>query len=443
MNDLHRMYPTPPSTENNAQSPPEPNGIADILCAAGMTNGTDQGNAAAKKAMPNKTNFSYARLSGKDTDWSYVHRPPNHNEYMTSSKYASIELPSMKEKPMGKVPGYVATWQKSSPPQAQRQTSTASSANNAGSSGGGQHAASHGSGHHRDQHYNIPSVETPAGGRAASSMETSPYPAGGVGSVGPATSTQQRTPRTPMSYELQSPASNASSYMNKNINSVGAPGGSSNEVHSLIVNIFLADSVVNIFKDENFDSCPMCVCNNNIKGADVGLYLVDRTNELQYVCCCGFSAIVNRKFSAGTGLFYEDVVEISGQRDERFEQRKPSLLAIKECSPEHQEKLDRVPAEVLTQLLNQFSSLFPTLTITSSMPGGRSSKNSAPPLSVYQSPLVTPTGVNLLEKMDRCEACYFSLEMGRQAMDHCLSAKLDNENHKKSCVHDWALQSKS
>ena len=111
---------------------------------------------------------------------------------------------------------------------------------------------------------------------------------------------QQRTPRTPMSYEMMSPASNASSsYLNKNLSSMDnsqSTGSQSAEVSSLIVNIALADSILNIFKDRNFDSCTICVCNMNIDGNDIGLYLPERgSSEDQYRCNCAFSSIINRR----------------------------------------------------------------------------------------------------------------------------------------------------
>lgn len=176
-----------------------------------------------------------------------------------------------------------------------------------------------------------------------------------------------RTPRTPMSYELQSPASNASSYMNKNMNSVDNHPTNSQlpEVHGLVVNIFLSDSLLNLFKDTNFDSCPICVCNTNIKGSDVGLYLPDRTNETQYSCICGFSAAVNRSYGFNSGLFYEDEVEITNLRDDRFDRRKPSLLALDskdrsqvgdDSSSSHQD----VPQDILMLLQSQFSTLYPS-----------------------------------------------------------------------------------
>jgi mediator of RNA polymerase II transcription subunit 13 len=243
-----------------------------------------------------------------------------------------------------------------------------------------------------------------------------------------------------MSYELQSPASNASSYMNKNVNSVGAPTGPP-EVHSLILNVFLSDSMVNLFKDQNFDSCPICVCNTNIKGADVGLYLTDRSAEAQYACTCGFSAVMNRKYgAAGSGLFYEDEVDITGLRDERLEQRKPSLLvAVKDVisgpdADKQLERLERVPPDIMLQLQYQFSSIFPSLTIKASYPSELSTLDTGNSATDGAS-----WGISMLEKQDSCEACWHALEMGRQAVDHGLSAKLDDLAQKKNCMHPWPL----
>ena len=124
-------------------------------------------------------------------------------------------------------------------------------------------------------HYYIPSIENIPSLQSrmpSSAIESSP--ATFQNSVG-----QQRTP---MSYELQSPASNASSYLNKTLNSVDNQGTNHQipEVHSLIVNIYLMDSRLNLFRDHNFDSCNICVCNMNIKGSDVGIYVPE--NEQCY-----------------------------------------------------------------------------------------------------------------------------------------------------------------
>jgi mediator of RNA polymerase II transcription subunit 13 len=214
-----------------------------------------------------------------------------------------------------------------------------------------------------------------------------------------------------MSYEQHSPASNASSYLNQNLKSVDNHMTNSQlpEVHALIVNIFLSDSLLNLFKDSNFNSCPICVCNTNIKGSDVGLYLPDRLNETQYRCTCGFSAAVNRALGFNSGLFYEDEVEITNIRNDRFDRRKPSLLVHED--KEEKEKAavngEIVPQNVLTLLQGQFSALYPSPMVLQSLckPLG------SPALSTQET-------LSMLELADGCDAAYAVLEVGRQAMEH-------------------------
>ena len=196
----------------------------------------------------------------------------------------------------------------------------------------------------------------------------------------PAPFSSSQPQRTPGSYDLQSPASNASSYLNKTLDSVNNTNTNYQipEVHSLVVNVCLSDSSLNLFKDHNFDSCNICVCNMNIKGADVGLYLPDPSNEPQYKCACGFSAVVNRKYGTGSGLFYEDEVDITGIRDDRLDRRKPNLLQLeppKDTTKEgdgaanqngsaessaNQNETTQIPQSVLVSLQEQFSSPFPS-----------------------------------------------------------------------------------
>lgn len=163
----------------------------------------------------------------------------------------------------------------------------------------------------------------------------------------------------PPPYEMASPAtSTASSYLNKNLNSV-EPVPTPNiqrtpEASSLVLNILLTDTAFNIFRDHNFDSCTLCVCNaggkvvGNIRGADAGIYLLNSASDKQHAsaqpgspyqsgnmgqpppyggmmnddhhndedsirCSCGFSAVVNRKLAFSSGLFYEDEMEITGK----------------------------------------------------------------------------------------------------------------------------------
>ena len=59
---------------------------------------------------------------------------------------------------------------------------------------------------------------------------------------------------------------------------------------ALFMNLLLSDSVMNVFRDKSFDQCALCVCNTNIKGADVehGYLPALATTEAQYACSCGF-----------------------------------------------------------------------------------------------------------------------------------------------------------
>ena len=258
-------------------------------------------------------------------------------------------------------------------------------------------------------------------------MDTSP-----ATTIGGPRSAQQHTPRTPLSYvDLQSPASNASSYMN-NLKSIdNHPTNSAMpEVNSIVVNIMLSDSLLNLFKDQNFDSCTICACNTNIRGADVGLYLPDKSEESQYRCTCGFSAVVNRKYGANSGLFYEDEVDITGIRDERLEQKKPSLLALlSKDSAKNKEALavgENIPQDLLMLIQGQFSTVYPSYTVSKHC----SQINSA----LLASPLEQ---LNFLEMQDGCEACYTALEVGRQCMDNCAGLKLDDQRLKATCIHKW------
>lgn len=169
-----------------------------------------------------------------------------------------------------------------------------------------------------------------------------------------------------MSYELQSPASTPSSYLNKTLNSIDNAATNSQlpEAHSLLVNILLSDSILNLFRDYNFDSCNICVCNMDIRGSDIGLYLPDTgsSSESSYKCTCGFSAVINRRFAFNSGLFYEDEVEITGIKDDRYDHRKPPLHVAVDGK---NQDVEDITADVLHLLMSQFGLSFPTSAATS------------------------------------------------------------------------------
>ncbi|XP_055620502.1 mediator of RNA polymerase II transcription subunit 13 isoform X2 [Toxorhynchites rutilus septentrionalis] len=127
-----------------------------------------------------------------------------------------------------------------------------------------------------------------------------PSPIGAINNIGsPNPLNQMNFRRTPIlppppyDVAIASPAtSTTSSYHNKQYGiedgpqtpSAGGPGGGPTqripiETNALLVNVLLYDTSLNIFRDHNFNSCTLCVCNagpkcvGNIRGADSGLYL--------------------------------------------------------------------------------------------------------------------------------------------------------------------------
>lgn len=330
--ELSRMFPTPPSLEQ--ASPCGPIGMGELAVMetgdTGFTTSRERSDIYPCYGSPEECSM----------DWSYVFKPAPVAKFVGSSKYAPLpNLPSQLLPPISLPPQciYKPSWQ-----------------------------------------YPLPILEkalAPSHVSTLSSVESldrmhcsvEPSPTTFVSSV---------EPRMPQSFELQSPASNASSYLNKNLNSMDDCGGSGSglasqmpEAHSLLVNLVLSDSLLNLFKDHNFNSCTMCVCNMNIKGSDMGLYLPELgspSDEPLLKCTCGFSAVVNRKYGHQAGLFYEDEVEITGLRNQALDRRKPNLLAVEHTkelvssassSLTLKDALDPLPDYLLELLKVQYTTL--------------------------------------------------------------------------------------
>jgi len=195
---------------------------------------------------------------------------------------------------------------------------------------------------------------------------------------GPRSVTQQRTP---ISYEIMSPASSSgasSFYAGRTIGSVDAQcqsvvGAAAPEASSLFATLALSDSPLGIFRDENFDSCTICVCNMNIDGADVGTVLPARRSNTgqddQFRCTCAFSAIINRRRAQRSGLFYEDEIDITGLRHTAYDHRKPSLGSLSDSRNSNGMANGVAQAELLPEgalhlLREQLSSLYPSCAVT-------------------------------------------------------------------------------
>lgn len=184
---------------------------------------------------------------------------------------------------------------------------------------------------------------------------------------------------------------------------------------------------MNLFKDCNFDSCCICVCNMNIKGADMGVYLSDPVGEAQEPCSCGFSSVVNRRYGNGCGLFLEDELDIIGrgsdisrEAEKRFEELQLSSLERAGVG-----RSEHVPDEIILLLQDQCTNPFsPILTLEQDI--------------VTRGAPVSPCV--RVEERDYCSDCYMALEHGRQFMDNMSGGKVDEALVKSTCLHKWTKQ---
>lgn len=119
----------------------------------------------------------------------------------------------------------------------------------------------------RTNHYHHPMMMSP-------SPHNTPWPGGG-------NQYHHRPPQQQIQQHQQVPPppySPAISHHNMNVipTNMSPPVP---EANSIVVNVLLTDSLLNVFRDHNFDSCTLCVCNagpkvvGNIKGTDAAVYL--------------------------------------------------------------------------------------------------------------------------------------------------------------------------
>lgn len=326
--ELSKMFPTPPSLEHNPVA--SPCQLSDPLM--------DQTELSAPQRPLRHLPDIYPNMGSPPEepieDWTYVFKPAPICKLVGSSKYAPLtNLPSQSLPPVT-LPShcvYRPSWQCNS-----------TSSN--------------------------PEKSAPPTRPSSVQQPCPPSPAP-LGVPYRSATISGRPPPPP--YDQPSPAtSTTSSYLNKNLNSIEAdtPGPMrAPESNSLVVNILLGDTAFNIFRDHNFDSCSLCVCNagpkvvGNIKGADAGTYLTGSwaasstvfQEEDQIRCSCGFSAVVNRRLAHKAGLFYEDEMEITGIAEDPAEKKKGSLAAVACEGTKTPEGLDVIPSSVLELLREQ------------------------------------------------------------------------------------------
>ncbi|XP_054707333.1 mediator of RNA polymerase II transcription subunit 13-like [Uloborus diversus] len=231
-----------------------------------------------------------------------------------------------------------------------------------------------------------------------------------------------------------SSVSSLPSYLNKSNNSTDSNYSRPVlEAHALLVNLILSDSMLNTFKDHNFDSCCLCVCNMNIKGSDAGnilpSFLIPNGNdEPQYKCTCGFSAVTHRHRSFNAGLFFEDEYEITGIDCDTIKNFSQSFFDIPSegQSSEAQKVIlphsNHVPDFILDLLRIQCKSI--------------NSRFSLFFKSRMQKKHDSFTFSNSIEIYDRCEILFLALEDSKNSIDSPASNRLD-EALKSTSLHKW------
>lgn len=349
--ELTKMFPTPPSHENNADHDTAledtPSQITSIK----------QERIEERIVHPQE---SYGFTVKEEPALSLsVYRPSSVSMFIGSAKYAPLtNLPSQEQKPVITIPedwAYKPSWQYQ---VSDKSHGSAPPMIHMGPLHGGPPTVGH------CQKVGISPISPMPPSLGGGMSDSGPGSQRGPGSVGPASA-------GPISYELPSPASNQSSYLNKTLPSVEPPTLGLNQVpeaNSLIVNIALQDSSVNLFRDHNFDSCTMCVCNNNqknvagnIRGNDGTLYLPPKFlsgEEESIKCNCGFSAVVNRRLAFQAGLFYEDEVDLTGLHEAlENERKKQSLLLLMDKNADTPDRetsiLDQIPQSMFRLLQSQ------------------------------------------------------------------------------------------
>ncbi|KAL2100420.1 hypothetical protein ACEWY4_004814 [Coilia grayii] len=464
--DLQRMFPTPPSLEQHpafspimsyrdipSQEPPPPStGLDHPLGPLAPTQLADFRMEVEECPSPRPEDIR---------DFSYVYRAPPIQPQVGCSMFAPLRsLPSQCLPPL-KLPDscyYRPSWSLlpkmehySLPSQAPfirdgyvnvpsvnnmleqdyGQMSVVSAAS-VGTTGGGV----------------LPSPATPR--FSVPTPRTPRTPRGGPGNASGQGSVKQEGVPTGGGTELSSPASTpaSSSLPLSSVEQMGAGGRGSflalPEAHSLYAILLLSDSVLDVFKDRNFDSCCICACNMNVKGADVGVYIPDSTREDQYRCMCGFSAIANRRLAHGTGLFLEDELDIFGRGSEvgRAAERRLALCR-RELPIGEPTKSAKRPSQtagdssspsltaVMVQLQHQCSQPLASLSSLHLPPACSCHGRKGALLQSWAADRLWADG------SDACVECYNALVQGQQYVDNPAGGKVDQAIVRSSALHPW------
>ncbi|KAL1498030.1 hypothetical protein ABEB36_008892 [Hypothenemus hampei] len=451
--ELSKMFPTPPSLEHNPIA--SPCGQLDL----GQQDYPDLSIVRIKQEIypmmgsPQEENID---------DWSYVFKPPTICKMVGSSKYAPLtNLPSQTQPlPAPGVCIYKPSWVQHMENNKHHQQNNTNNGNNTKNTNNNNNNATTSNLNARNR--------TPTPSMTPNNVHHNV----GIFPQSPLHPPGFRPPPPP--YELPSPAnSTTSSYLNKNLNSVEPvptpqPHHRTPEASSLVLNILLTDTSFNFFRDHNFDSCTLCVCNagskvvGNIRGADAGIYLLNshsdklhaiaqptspylgmgqpppyggllspqhhhggmEEDELNRKCSCGFSAVVNRRLAYGSGLFYEDEMEITGIAEDPGERKKSSLVSLltslnclKTDATVDRDLLDSVPPNVLDLIRDQLVFIPSTAnTLCRAAHYVRQAKT-----GVHSNP------IHILEFSDSNEVTTIAIEQSKNILENLGMCKMEND----------------
>ncbi|KAJ3590129.1 hypothetical protein NHX12_008083 [Muraenolepis orangiensis] len=392
--DLHQMFPTPPSLEQHimSYSPMNPGGkeYNSLEGASGLTL-LDGGLLAGHFKVEVEEGFCSPRPTDIK-DFSFVYKPEACPALVGCTMYAPLKmLPSQCQMPI-KLPEectYTASWTLGKMeliPAAQSMTLLTKDSN-------------------------IPSVE-PDYSQSYTPQTHTPFMSN---SAPPSNSGYDNS-------DLYSPAASTPSTCRPLSSVEPATVPSIPEAHSLYVTLILSESVMNLFRDCNFDSCCVCVCNMNIRGADVGVYLSDH-GEAQYPCTCGFSAVSNRRFGQSAGLFLEDELDVVGRGSDSGRDTEKRYEELRVASLHRGASLKEKPPDELVLLLqDQCTNPFAPVAGVQLPPK---------PLGLLSRPFLR------VEERDCYNDCYMALEHGRQFMDNMSGGKVDEALVKSTCLHQW------
>jgi mediator of RNA polymerase II transcription subunit 13 len=266
----------------------------------------------------------------------------------------------------------------------------------------------------------------------------------GPGSVGYGTGGSSHDLASPASVSSSRPIGNSSSGAGANSSSSSSDTSKTPEANSLLLNLVLSDTLLNIFRDHNFDSCTLCVCSNegNVQGRDAAVYLTPEfAGDDDIDCTCGYSAVINRRLSHQSGLFYEDETEVTSITEDLYFRKKPSLLLLDpKMATEDQNQLTEKAAEVdaipqkLLELIHEQSKFF------------QSEQNTLVKYAKqYLKMVVQPPALSMVELMDGNDVIFLALDQIRsnapssaESSSSTAAAKMD-DSLKGACFHKWSL----